>query len=268
MSTLLYRRTDRESVRELVEHAPESDDSLNDEQRALLAGRFKAVGSVRSRRLDAWSVESAGAKSAPFRWTPSRARRTVGLGALRRVRAEYISSVTCAARDEIDELLVRAAAGYAYPGSLARWLADQCAPVRALVVAEAVGWATTVLDLLEPVELPWATCSTDAYYDVAAARTSLRARRDVTVNSPTGRVVVRFRGGQPGRSAGPGLRADLVVEALSHPDGVLAERIVGIWPDAGISLAVDGTLDDARLGARDLVRTAVAQHAVSRSMAA
>jgi hypothetical protein len=63
--------------------------------------------------------------------------------------------------------------------------------------------------------------------------------------------------GAPGKSAGPGLRADLTIDALAEPNGLAAARIIGLWPEAGVVLSVDGTMDDLRAGARDLVRTAV-----------
>ena len=68
-----------------------------------------------------------------------------------------------------------------------------------------------------------------------------------------------MRSGAPGKSAGPGLRADLTIEALADHDGVAPLRYVGLWPEAGVALSVDGTMEDLRSGARDLVRTAVAQ---------
>jgi hypothetical protein len=67
------------------------------------------------------------------------------------------------------------------------------------------------------------------------------------------------RAGAPGKSAGPGLRADLTIDALADADGVAATRIMGLWPEAGVVLSIDGTMEDLRAGARDLVRTAVAQ---------
>jgi hypothetical protein len=55
------------------------------------------------------------------------------------------------------------------------------------------------------------------------------------------------------------LRADLTIEALADHDGVAPVRFIGLWPEAGVCLSVDGTMTDLRSGARDLVRTAVAQ---------
>ena len=69
----------------------------------------------------------------------------------------------------------------------------------------------------------------------------------------------RARAARPGKSAGPGLRTDLVIDALADPDGIAPARYIGLWPDAGLCLGVDGTMEDLRAGARDLVRTAVVQ---------
>ena len=71
-------------------------------------------------------------------------------------------------------------------------------------------------------------------------------------------MLLRVRAGAPGKSAGPGLRADLTIDALAEPTGLAASRVIGLWPEAGVVLSVDGTMEDLRAGARDLVRTAAA----------
>jgi hypothetical protein len=45
---------------------------------------------------------------------------------------------------------------------------------------------------------------------------------------------------------------------LADVEGIAATRIIGLWPEAGVVLSVEGTMEDLRAGARDLVRTAVA----------
>ena len=108
----------------------------------------------------------------------------------------------------------------------------------------------------------------DAYYDVAGARTSLRGRRDALINTPTGRTVVRLRTGMPSPTAIAGLRADLTIDAFANVEGRAAQRIVGVWPDAGIALAVDGTESVVRAGARDLLRVLITQFRQHTSAAA
>ena len=268
MSSLYLRRCDAASINELVVAGPAEPATLGNDQRVSLAGRFRAVASNEHRRLDAWSVESVGVASPPFRWTPPRARRTVGRGALRRWHTMDCAHLVSAARDEVDELLVRAAAGYARPGSIAHWLSAQSPAVVSLVIAEATSWASTAAEALAPLILTWSVPTADVFYDVASARTTLRSRRDVIVTDEEHRVVVRIRSGVPGKSAGPGLRAELVIDALGDVRGLCARRMVGLWPDAGIALAVDGTLEDLRAGARDLVRSAVTQQRPTRILAA
>ncbi len=204
-------------------------------------------------------MEHAGKGGGDFRWSPATARRVLGNAALRRVEATSALSLIDAVRDELADQLLRAASGYARSGSLASWLAATPHSVLGLVTAEAVNWATQLHEIAQALPAPWAVATADAYYEVATARTTLRARRDLIVDGGETRIVVRVRAGMPGKSAGPGLRADLTIEALANHDGIAPSRFIGLWPEAGVCLSVDGTMDDLRAGARDLVRTAVAQ---------
>ena len=258
MTTLLHRRYSARVLRELVDQAPHERATLTDDHRRSLSARFRAVASSDHRRLDAWLVERAGQVSPGFVWSPLTARRLVGNAAARRV-AQGDRSLSAAVADEIDDQLLRVTSGYARGGSLAYWLSGLSVPVRGLVVAEALNWASATLEAARHLEHAWTVAASDAYYDVATARTTLRGRRDLIVGSADERVIVRLRSGAPGKSAGPGLRCDLTIETLSDHEGRAPTRIIGLWPDAGVCLAVDGTMADLRAGARDLVRTAVAQ---------
>jgi hypothetical protein len=259
VTTLHHRRLTGDQLHDLVERAPSSQVQLTDDHRKSLTSRFRGVSSPGHRRLDAWSVEQAGKGGGSFRWSPATARRVLGNAALRRIEVQRSLSILDAVRDELAEQLLRAASGYARAGSLAHWLASSPHPVLGLVTAEAVNWATQLHEIGHFVPTPWAVATADAYYDVATARTTLRARRDLIVTRDDARIIVRVRAGTPGKSAGPGLRADLTIETLANHDGVAPARFIGLWPEAGVCLCVDGTMDDLRSGARDLVRTAVAQ---------
>ena len=259
MTTLAHRRYTTAQLRELIERAPADPAQLNDEHRRSLSARFRAVPGTTHRHLDAWSVESAGQSPRAFRWTPQTARRTLGNAAVRRLVEQPHQTLRDAVEWAISDQLLRAASGRTRAGSLAHWLAHAPAPVLGLVTGEALNWSSSVLEAARPLEMAWHVARSDAYYDVAAARTSLRARRDLVVAIDPLRVIVRLRGGAPGKSAGPGLRADLTIATLADPEGVAPARIIGLWPDAGVCLAVDGTIADLRAGARDLVRTAVVQ---------
>lgn len=257
MTSLAHRRYSPSALDELVASAPASSAILSEAHRQSLSSRFRAVATTQHRSIDAWMVEHGGAPHDAFSWSPAMTRRTLANAALRRVRAHDVS-VLDALNDEVDELLVRAAAGYARSGSLASWLAQLSASARAAVLAEASSWTGQLVELTAPITHAWSVAVADAHYDVAQARTSLRGRRDLIVDGPHGRVVVRVRAGAPGKSAGPGLRADLTIDALRDLEGHASTRYVGLWPEAGVLLSVDGTMDDLRAGARDLVRTAVA----------
>ncbi len=160
----------------------------------------------------------------------------------------------------MNDQLARVLEGRARAGSLATFLAQSAPATLGLIGAEAAAWATELEEAADTLDFPWSVAVSDAFYDVATARTTLRGRRDLVVTRGDERVVVRVRAGAPGKSAGPGLRADLTIDALANVEGVAAARIIGLWPEAGVVLSVDGTIDDLRSGARDLVRTAVAQH--------
>ncbi len=259
VTTLHHRRLTSEQLHDLVHSAPGGPVQLTDDHRKSLTSRFRGVASPGHRRLDAWSVEQAGRGASTFRWSPATSRRVLGNGALRRMKGQRSLSIIDAVRDELADQLLRAASGYARGGSLAYWLASSPHPVLGLVTAEAVTWATQLHEIAQALPLPCTVATADAYYDVATARTTLRARRDLLLTQGDERIVVRVRAGTPGKSAGPGLRADLTIETLAHHDGIAPARFIGLWPEAGVCLSVDGTMDDLRSGARALVRTAVAQ---------
>jgi hypothetical protein len=256
--TLLHRRLTKDDLNDLIESSPAESTQLSDEHRASLSTRFRAVAVPGHRRLDAWGVERAGRGGTEFRWSPGTSRRAIGNASLRRMAVRPIS-IRDAVRDELGDLMLRAVSGYSREGSLSHWLASAPHPVIGLVTAEAVNWTTQLHEIAQWLDSPWSVPASDAYYDVASARTTLRARRDLVVRKDDSRIVLRVRSGSPGKSAGPGLRSDLTVEALADHDGVAPVRFIGLWPEAGVCLSVDGTMTDLRSGARDLVRTAVAQ---------
>ena len=267
MTTLLHRRYEPRALGDLVRSAPRPA-TLTDDHRRSLAGRFRALGTLEHRRLDAWAVEHAGRSSDDFQWSATTARRLLGNAGLRRATLAPGTSLLDAVRDEIADQLIRATSGHARAGSLARWLSDAPHAVIGVVSAEALNWAAQLHECAETIATPWSIAASDAYYDVALARTTLRARRDLVVALDEHRVVIRVRSGAPGKSAGPGLRADLVIDALADPEGQAPARMIGLWPAAGVCLAVDATMDDLRAGARDLVRTAVAQQRARAARAA
>jgi hypothetical protein len=257
MTTFNLRRNTPRELNDLVQDAPTEVVVLTDDHRRSLSARFRAVPSPDHRRLDAWSVERAGRVSSAFRWSPATARRLLGTAALRRMVRDPLRAPLEAVNDEMLDEVLRCASGYARGGSLPHWLSSLDDSELALVSAEATNWAVQVDEIAQGLECEWRIPTSDSYYDVARARTTLHARRDLEIVSDPGRVVLRVRAGSPGPSAGPGLRSDLTIETLADPEGVAPRRFIGVWPEAGVLLSVDGTMPDLRAGARDLVRTAV-----------
>ncbi|HVB70413.1 MAG TPA: hypothetical protein VND83_02785 [Acidimicrobiales bacterium] len=257
MNELTVTHVDDEVLARLVDSAPPTSAVLTDDHRRSLTARFRAVPDPAHRRLDAWSVETAGRAPSDFRWTPAAARRTLATAALRRMLPTPGLTLVGSVTQALDAQVARAQTGQARAGSLAVWLDTLGSAARGLVVAEAVGWAGAVLEVARGLEAPWNVAASDAYYDVAGARTTLRGRRDLEVARGDGLVVVRLRAGSPGTTAGAGLRVDLAVLALADSRGVAPSRVIGWWPEAGVVLAVDGSMEGVRAGARDLVRAAV-----------
>lgn len=268
MTSLSHQRYSRHVLDRLVETAAASTAVLGDAEREALAERLRAVPTLAHRRIDAWLVERAGSLGDAFSWSPSRARRTLGRGALRRVAREPALTPLAAVTDEMVDLLARAATGYVGAGSLAAYLASIDEATRALCAAEAVTWVTQTGEAASTLSHPWSVPPADPYYDVPRARTTLRGQRDLLVGSGSERVLVRVRGGAPGRTAGAGLRVDLFVDALAHPEGRVGARVVGLWPEAGVALAVDGNGEDLRAGARSVVRAAVSMRRRALAIAA
>jgi hypothetical protein len=268
MNGVTQRDLTTQSLNELIDVANIEAVALTSEQRDTLASRFRAVPTSQHRRIDAWMVERSGETSNDFVWSPITARRVLGNAALRYVERNAQLSYAEAVYEALADQLDRAARGHARGGSLGLWLANLESPIVGIVVAEATTWATQVHQLMGRLGPEIAMATVDAYYDIAGARTSLRGRRDAIIATPEGRIVVRFRSGLPGRTAGAGLRADLVVDALSQANGQSAKRIIGIWPEAGVALSLDGTMETLRAGARDLVRSAVVEHRSRQSIAA
>lgn len=265
MKTFTLGRYSRHVLDRLVDDAPAKSAVLTLEHREALGAHFRASGTGRRRRLDAWSVERGGRPSAHFRWSPGSARRALGNAALRRAVDDARLTTANAVELEVTDQLLRSAEGYTWSGSLASYLASLSPAVHGLVAAEAANWATQLAEAATSLTHPWVIAPSDAYYDVAAARTTLRGRRDLAISRDDDRVVLRVRNGAPGPSAGPGLRVDLLVDALSHGGGLAALRVIGLWPEAGMVLAVDGTMEDLRAGARDLVRASLAMRELANA---
>ena len=264
---LTQRRFTPEDVASLIATAPLTSDVIDTEQRRSFSTRLRSVPTVQSRRIDAWLVEQAGQGGRPFSWRPSTARRLLGTAAAQRLQRQP-RRASDVVREIIDEYLIRAMSGQTRFGSLGHWLSGLTPATLGLVVAEATNWCHLLLESQAIVGELSVLSPADTYYNVSTAQTTLRGRRDMIVPFDEHRVVVRVRQGVPGKSAGAGLRTDLVIDALGDAEGRSASRFIGVWPDAGLALSVDGTMENLRAGGRDIVRAAVVQRRQALTAAA
>ena len=222
-------------------------------------------------RFDSWRITAGGGTpDEPFAWTPHIARRTLGLGAARRVHAGTTPSPLAGVRAEIASVVEQAAGRGTGRGSLATWLADLPRGARGSVLAEAATFATDVLDSLDWTVLAERSTigGADPVWAVPGAPwTTLRARRDVKValDPASGtRALVCLRASGIGRQAADDLRIVALADALTQPDAPIPTRVVGIWPTVGRSLSLEVRPADLEramgmvLGSADTTRQATA----------
>ncbi len=249
----------RGALADLVARAPDARARADSSVRDRLRHALVATGAHAHRRLSAVDVERGGADPSPFAWGPRVARRPLATAALARLAAGSSPTLFAAVDDAAEAMVARALSGRAAPGTLAAWIESAPAPVRDLARAHALAWAAAGLDVAAALPEGWRPYPADAYYDVATARVTLRGRRDLG----SGDAVVRLRAGSPSRSAGSGLRADLCALALADPGGVAPARLVGVWPEAGVAIALDGDAEAIVAGARAFARCARARAALA-----
>lgn len=256
MSSVLHRRLGTGDLRLLVGGAPATGADLTGEHRRMLSERLRELNTGHRQRIDAWSVEQGGRPPTGFSWSARTARRQLArlaIGETLRARSPLRPSLNVV----VDSLIATVQRGEATPWSLARWLEMLPGGARALVIDEALSWATEVVDVAQQLGAPWRPATSDSFFDVAQSSITLCGRRDLVVHHATGPVVIRLRGGSPSKSAAHGLRTDLLIATLAHCDDRPPRRLIGVWPEAGLILAVDSTMDELRSGARDVVRCAV-----------
>lgn len=186
----------------------------------------------------------------PFEWKPAFVRRSLGL--------EVVSA--CATRrfrapaDAVGPVADEAVAEWERTGwrrfYWEPWLAGLAPGSRAMVLAEAVSWATSLWSSLD-----WTVFSppphiggTDDQWTCPAARiVHLKGRCEVRVPlaqestrvgggypvaSPT--ALVSLSGGCPGPTWAEELSYLAMVAGLRSPARPVPARVVGLWPDAGV----------------------------------
>jgi len=232
---------------------PEHVTTLRRRLQNALASASGGLDATEPVRVDAYLLRTALlpedrlARREQFHWSPLRARRSIGLSAVRhcvsggaRTPGEAVASTAAQLISEARQDLTR-------PGSLARWLAELPGGGLAAVLAEATTWATRLYEVIEWDRLvrPLTVGGPDQWWDCpGAALVGLRGRADLRVTTlPGGDVTTLFSmmGGHPGPAARSELGLAALVAALSRPTVGAPARVVGWWPDCGraLVLAVD-----------------------------
>lgn len=182
-----------------------------------------------------------------FHWSPLRARRSIGVTAVRRCVIGGVRTPAEAVGSTAAQLIADARQDLTRPGSLARWLAALPAGGRAVVLAEATTWATRLYEVIEWDRLERAPMigAHDQWWDCPGpALVGLRGRADLRVTTLSGGDVASLFtmiGGRPGPAARFELGLAALVAVLTRPAVEPPARVVGWWPDCGraLVLAVD-----------------------------
>jgi hypothetical protein len=184
-----------------------------------------------------------------FQWTPLKARRVVGLEAVRtywldrnRMPSRAVDQVIAGLRRSHEDADYRIR-------SLAQWLRRQPESVVAIVQAEATNWATQL-----STSLDWGRLGRHVRFGLDASTVpipgrpiSLLGRVDVAIDGSRragrGSVLLSMMNGIPRDSTPMELGLAALVVSLNQDEP--PERVVGFWPSCGRALAL--TVDDRLL---------------------
>ena len=211
--------------------------------------------------------EAVGLPEPAFAWRPAFARRSLGLAAVRacadgrfRGPADAVGPLAAEAVDEWRRTGWRTF-------HWEPWFAGLGAGARAVVLAEAVTWATPLW-----ASADWASLGprgivggADDLWTCPGPRTvRLKGRCEARVAPPgapdavtgPGGALVSVAGGSPGEGAFGELAFLALVAGLRSPGLRVPARVVGMWPESGCSLTA--TIDETALAvAADRVVEAV-----------
>ena len=203
--------------------------------------------------LDSFRVERGPRDVGPFSWSAEKAARRLSTDVLRReMRVRHLD----AAFDEVVNNLTSLAGDPRTSRDLGSWLASLTPGALAMVRSRALHRAHLTLDVVARFSHPVTMTPADSYLSVARSRWLLRGQRDAVIGDTDHRILLRVRPGAPSRSAVRGLRVDALIDTLANPCGQAPACMVGVWPESGLVIGVEMTLDDLRGAARDLLRTA------------
>ena len=190
----------------------------------------------------------------PFRWKPAFVRRSLGLAAIEACRSGRYRSPAEAVGPVVDE----AVAAWQRSGwrtyHWEPWLSYQPTGARAVVLAEAARWSTSLWCAVD-----WAALGSkvavggpdEQWRCPPNGSVRLRGRADLRVTLPFGMALVVTAAGVPPATWQSDLAFPALVAALSRPRRPIPCRVMGIWPDAGAHRTLDiGPIVLERISAR------------------
>lgn len=256
LARLIAQTTDHTADQTTDHTADQTTDQATDQARHAPARepgrRPDPVGCVRIgayQLLPAGRAPQAGTTPVPFHWTARRARRAIGLAALRQFLDGDAAAPAEAVAAVVADPVGHGGLGARGPGSCADWIVSLPPAGRAAVRAAATTWATQLWCALEwariepaPVVGPpdrWWTCG-------SRVRVALRGRADVRLEGAGG-VHLSVLAGQPTPESRMALCLSALVDLLSRGPGAVPSRVAGWWPDAGKAWIVP--VDATALGA-------------------
>ncbi len=206
-----------------------------------------------------------GVEEEPFAWKSAFVRRSLGLAAIEACLAGRSSTPA----ESVGPVLSAAIAQWEQSGwrtfHWEPWCAGLRSGARAVVLADAVTWATALWSSFEWRALPSSTRlggPTVQWNCPGAPMIRLRARADVRVPLEDERrgaeALVAVSGGVPGLDWAEDLAFLALVSGLGPPQRNVPIRVMGLWPDTGAHRTLE--IDDATL--------AGAASAVERTLAA
>jgi len=202
---------------------------------------------------------------APFRPSPRLVRRAVGLAAVSRlVRGRSPAPAAAVAdvlRDALEEQAERATAspGAPRPAWWGEWYAGLAPGARAVVEAEAVGWATHLCTAVEWARLrptPVVGGRDDWWDCPGARRLTLRGRVDVRVPLGARQALLVVVGGVPAPDWRVVLGFPALVATLVRGERSMPVRVVGTWPACGHSRVLQVDVPALRVAADAVVAAA------------
>jgi hypothetical protein len=204
----------------------------------------------------------------PFTWKPLFVRRSLGLA----VVGACASGRFRAPADAVGPVVDEAVAEWGRTGwrtfHWEPWVAGLTPGARAVVLADALCWATALWSSLD-----WAALSraprfggVDDQWICPASRTlRLKARAEVRVPLGEGSALVSVSTGCPGTGWADELAYLALVAGMRSPTRPIPARVMGLWPDAGFHSSVD--IDHRSLdGAVDRVVATVAATVEARTL--